>query len=536
MGGVCFLEHRRAQGTNSRFGKRHPNDALIVLPQNWPMDNLQTPLQMPLIVSRVSPVSLQDQIYSQIKQNITTQCLQRGVRLPSIRELSQQLHVSLNTVKLAYEQLLSEGYLVTSRGRGTFVTRSLPDDCLFSGENSVNGMDSERHASRFPPQFIGCSQTVSREMRFPPSIDFWVGRPDPDSFPLKIWQQLMVKNLQHAQTNLTDYGNPAGLEKLRQAIVDHLAQARGFRPDPCQVIVTAGIQEALNLASRLFISPGGTVATESPCYKGASYVFESYGARIIPTPVDEEGICVDSLPAERTGLLYITPSHQYPLGYILSMERRHKLLDWAAESGAYILEDDYDSDFRFERSPLPALRALDKRGSVIYLGTFSKSMGAGLRLGYMIVPKELIKPTITAKALFDNGNAWPVQATMADYMLSGGFTQHLRMIRQRCQLRRDHLLQELKRRFGDVKVSGLSSGMHIVWHLPASLPDAETIQRLAAEHDVGVYCPEGGAASVEGFPELNKRLLLFGYSSLSTTEITEGVARLSEALSERQSN
>lgn len=496
-----------------------------------PMDPLHSSIQMPLTVSRRSSCSLQEQIYHQIKHQITSQCLQQGSRLPSIRELSHQLNVSLNTVKLAYELLLLEGYLDTAKGIGSFVAWSLPDDVLISETCRQSSADTKRHASRFPPKFIGRSQTVSHEEHTPPLIDFWVGRADPAAFPLKPWRHLMVKNLQHAQQSLTDYGDPAGLEKLRLAIVDHIAQARGFRPDPRQIIITAGIQEALNLAARLFITRGTAVATEAPCYKGASYVFESYGARIIPTPVDESGICVDQLPKERTGLLYVTPSHQYPLGYILSMERRYRLLEWAAESGAYILEDDYDSDFRFEHSPLPALKSLDENGSVIYMGTFSKSMGAGLRLGYMIVPSELIEPATTAKTLFDNGTAWPVQATMADYMHTGGFAQHLRKIRHSCQQRRDHLLRELKRNFGDVVISGMSSGMHVVWHLPPDMPDAETIQKLAADKGVGVYCPEGGAASVAGFPELNKRYLLFGYSSLPITEISEGVARLSQALS-----
>lgn len=497
-----------------------------------PMDHAHTSVQIPMTVSRQSSLSLQDQIYQGIKQQITNRCLQRGSRLPSIRGLSQQLDVSLNTVKLAYEQLLLEGYLITSRGRGTFVAWSLPDDGLMTKACTQADTVKDRHASRFPLTFIGRSQAVSRDLRKPPLIDFWVGRADPDSFPLKDWRHLMVKNLQHAQTSLTDYGNPAGLEKLRLAIVEHVAQARGFRPDPEQIIITAGIQEALNLASRLFITPDAAVATESPCYKGASYVFESYGARIIPTQVDEDGICVDQLTTEKTSLLYVTPSHQYPLGHVLSMKRRYRLLEWAEETGAYILEDDYDSDFRFEHSPLPALKALDKNGSVIYMGTFSKSMGAGLRLGYMIVPSELIETATIAKTLFDNGNAWPVQATMADYMLCGDFARHLRKLRKSCLQRRDHLLCELKRCFGDVKISGASSGMHVVWHLPENMPDAETAQQLASDYGVGVYCPEGGAASVAGFPEQNKRFLLFGYSSVPIAEITEGVTRLAQAFTD----
>lgn len=489
------------------------------------------PFQLPITVSRDCSRSLQTQIYSQIRKLIAEGCLTVGHRVPPIRELAKMTGVSRNTVVLAYDQLIMEGYLETSRSKGTYVSQILPDRCLLSPNRRSTGNNPEnRQAHRFPPSFIGHRQIVAREMRNPPEIDFWVGRPDPRSFPIKAWRKLVDKNLLHAQTNLTDYGNPAGIARFRTAICDYLGQARGFHPQSRQVIVTAGIQEALDIVARLFLRAGSTLVTECPCYKGARYIFESYGAKLIPVPVDKDGMDTHQLPQERTVLTYVTPSHQYPLGYTLSIERRQQLLEWASKYGSFILEDDYDGDFRFSNAPLPALMSMDRCGSVIYLGTFSKSMGAGIRLGYMVVPDELVEATITAKALIDNGNAWLNQAAMADYMTSGGFARHVRKIRKSYLDKRDCLIHELHTYFGEIKVTGANAGMHLVWHLPAHLPNARRIQQLAEKVGVGVYSPEGGAASVEGCNDLDDRLLLLGYSSLSRREISEGIHRLAQSL------
>ena len=489
------------------------------------------PFQLPIIVSRDVAEPLQMQIYRQIRKFIGEGCLEVGARLPAIRALAELTGVSRNTVVLAYEQLIMEGYLETAAGKGTYVSQLLPDRCLLPSDDRLpSDSVEERQAHRFPPSFIGRRQIVAREMRNPPEFDFWVGRPDPRNFPIKDWRELINRNLLHGQSHLTDYGNPAGIERFRQAICDYLGQARGFHPHPRQVVVTAGIQEALDLASKLFLRGGSTMVTECPCYKGARYIFESYGANLVPVPVDRDGLDTRQLPQHRTVLCYVTPSHQYPLGHTLSMTRRRELLAWAAEYGSFILEDDYDGDFRYTKAPLPALMSLDTRGSVIYMGTFSKSMGAGLRLGYMVVPHELVEVAVTAKALIDNGNSWLNQATMADYMISGGFSRHVREIRMSYLDKRDRLVRELRKHFGDVSLSGTNAGMHLVWHLPSGMPDARLIQQRAAEYGVGVYSPEVGAVSVEGCTHWDKRILLFGYSSLSLSEISEGIHRLAKAL------
>ena len=225
---------------------------------------------------------------------------------------------------------------------------------------------------------------------------------------------------------------------------------------------------------------------------------------------------------QEISLAYVTPSHQYPMGATLSLERRVRLLDWAWEVGAYIVEDDYDSDFRHHGSPLTAVAGQDRHGCVIYMGTFSKSIGAGLRLGYLVVPSELVNPARTVKTLMDNGHSWLDQAVLADFISSGSYAQHLRRIRHTYLTRRDCLVNSLRKYFGEVQLSGLDGGMHVVWHLPEYFPLAEEVQKIAQDIGVGVYALEAAAACDFGHTEYSKRNLMLGYSSVSEKQIHEG--------------
>jgi GntR family transcriptional regulator/MocR family aminotransferase len=219
------------------------------------------------------------------------------------------------------------------------------------------------------------------------------------------------------------------------------------------------------------------------------------------------------------------------MGVTLNLNRRMRLLEWAWETGAYIIEDDYDSDFRYTGSPLTALAGLDKHGCVFYMGTFSKSIGAGIRMGYLVVPRELIHPARTAKALMDNGHAWLDQATLADFISSGSFMRHLRRIRHSYLLRRDCLVEELHRHFGEVRLSGLEGGMHLIWHLPSTFPAANELQRIAENVGVGVYTLEAGAGFRYECNRCGEHALMLGYSSVPETMIREGIARLAKAIS-----
>ncbi|MCZ2414835.1 MAG: PLP-dependent aminotransferase family protein [Burkholderiales bacterium] len=361
-------------------------------------------------------------------------------------------------------------------------------------------------------------------------LALWLGRLDPHSFPLKAWRRLLNRTLVTAGARLTEYRDPAGLVELRRAIADRLGPTRGIKIEPEQVIMVAGCQEGLNLTARLLLREGDTVAIENPAYQGAAYLYESYHTRLVPVRVDDCGLSVDDLPKEGAALLYITPSHQYPMGYTLTLERRLRLLDWAWRTGTYVVEDDYDSDFRYRDSPVAALMGLDSHDCVIYIGTFSKSLGPGLRLGYLVVPRHLAGPARAVKTLLDNGRPWLEQAVLSSFIATGGYTNHLRRIRQSYAERREHLMECLRRHFGETKVSGAECGMHIAWHLPQDLPRAPVLQTMAAERDVGIYTLRSGAVCDFGGCAYSERTILLGFSSLNERQIRRGVEGIAAAV------
>jgi GntR family transcriptional regulator/MocR family aminotransferase len=305
---------------------------------------------------------------------------------------------------------------------------------------------------------------------------------------------------------------------------------RSIETGPDEIIVVGGCQDGLNLVSRILLEAGSTAVVEQPCYQGAAFLFESFGASIFPVPVDDRGIDCRRLPNIKNAIAYVTPSHQYPLGVTMSLERRLELLAWAAKTNSYILEDDYDSDFRFHGAPVAALKGLDRMGRVIYLGTFSKSLGAGLRLGYVIVPSELIDKARHMKTLMNNGQPWLEQATLADFMRGGSYERHVRQIRKRYHLRRTALLSALKKYFGDAEIVGDEAGMHLAWRLPEGLPPASEVERLAIDAGVGVYTLASGGAVSYGAPPENEKYLVLGFSSLTEREIANGISRLAEVL------
>ena len=486
-------------------------------------------MEIPISLDPKSRQSLQAQLYEQVRKLILGGRLKPGTPLPASRALAGQLGVSRNTVMLAYERLSAEGYLQTREAIGTFVSFELPEDCLTAKRlASANENRVQDFAARRAIVFEGRAQAVVNERRL--AYDFWLGRPDPHSFPIKAWRRLINRKLVTAGTCLTEYRDPSGLIDLRQTIADHIGPARGINVAPDQIVIVAGCQEGLNLTARLLLREGMSVAIENPAYQGAAYLYESYRARLMPICVDENGLCVDELPQEGAALLYVTPSHQYPMGFTLSLERRLRLLDWAWRTGTYIVEDDYDSDFRYRGSPIAALMGLDSHGCVIYMGTFSKSIGAGLRLGYLVVPKHLAAPVRTAKALLDNGHPWLEQAVLAEFLAGRGYDNHLRRIRQSYAERRDCLTDCLRRHFGEVTVSGSECGMHIAWHLADELPRAAELQAMAAEHGVGIYTLQSGAACDFGGCAYSERAIMLGFSSLNERQIRNGVERIAAAV------
>jgi GntR family transcriptional regulator/MocR family aminotransferase len=486
-------------------------------------------MQLPLHVDPAKGVSLRRQLADQIRHMIVEGLLPPGGEVPSTRTLSLQLNVARNTVVRAYETLIGEGYLEARSAAATFVCRDLPNRCTAVARTTVAG----RAASGRLPIPLDLSEMrlglfSSPAERLP--YDFRIGRPDASLFPKAAWRRLAVECLGASQRALTDYGDPAGLWSLRTAIAGHLRHARGIRARPEDVIVVAGSQEGLNLVGRLLNVSDATIAIEDPSYQGAAFAMRSLGARICPVPVEGEGFDLSALGGRRAKLAYVTPSHQFPLGVTMSVGRRVQLLEWAHRTGAYVLEDDYDSDFRYHSSPLLALKALDRYDRVIYLGTFSKSIGPGLRLGYVVVPEHLAETARTLKALMKNGHPWLDQAVVSEFVASGAFQNHLVRIRRQYMLRRDRLMLELERLLGPLRFEGVDGGMHLTCHLPDDVPPAHDLQQKLKRVGVGIYSLAEAPVTRHARFADDDRIALFGYPCLHEGEISEAVGRIGRVL------
>jgi GntR family transcriptional regulator / MocR family aminotransferase len=478
-------------------------------------------------LDRDSSQSLQEQIFTRIREQIVAGILRPGSPVPSSRILAAQLKVSRNSVIFGYERLINEGYLVARPMVGTFIADILPDQAV--GPTPDDGAEDlpEVSESRGAHVFSGRQHGILNNSSIP--IDFWTQRTDPRAFPLKTWRRLVMQSLASAGHNLTEYGDPCGLMALRTEIAEHVGSTRGIQVRPEQVVILAGAQLALNLVLRLLASQGDEIVVENPCNQGAAYLFESHHMRLRPIAIDRSGIDANAVAATDARLVYLTPSHQFPMGATLSLERRRTILRWAQRTGAYVIEDDYDSEFRYDGAPLPAMKALGP-DHVIYLGTFSKSLGAGLRTGFAIFPEHLVDAAATAKALLDNGQVWLEQAALARFMQNGGFMRHLRRSQQHYFSRRNALISRMRERFGDVDLLGTEAGTHIAWRLPASLVPAHNIKAIARTRNIGIYTVQsGGGHEYEG-SHFEANWLLLGYASLSEDQIRAGIDRLEEAL------
>jgi GntR family transcriptional regulator/MocR family aminotransferase len=496
-------------------------------------------MQLPIKLDRSSPTPLATQLAEQLGEAIREGRIRAGTRLPSSRMLSEQLDVGRNTVMRAYETLTIEGLAESRAASGFFATPDVPSATVqpvfARGEFGAAGAAPEAVARSSAPASSPTSApgvrrraNASRERNF---TDFIPGRPNVDAFPVKLWRRMLLGRLSYGGSlGLSEHGDPAGLPALRAAIAEHVSMSRAVRADPAQIIVVGGIQEGLTLAARVLMSPGTTVVTEDPCHEGAALVFEAAGARLHGLPLDEDGLVTAQLP--ETGdaaLAYVTPAHQYPTGHALSPARRAELISWARRRGGLILEDDYDSEFQYDGSPLQAL-AGTAPDCTVYLGTFSTTLGAGLRLGFMIVPPALVEPVRAAKSLLNHGNAWLEQAALADFMRSGGYRAHVTRCRAQYKESRDALLGAMRRTFGKVEISGEAAGLHVLWRLPAGVPEAARLQELARGQRVGVYSLAAAGVRELAPSPLGKRSLLLGYAGLRPEQIDQGMARLSDAV------
>jgi GntR family transcriptional regulator/MocR family aminotransferase len=486
-------------------------------------------MQISVLLDRSRPESLTTQMVDQIREAIRCARIGPGTRLPSSRRLSEQLAISRNTVVRAYDLLLMEG-----------IVESRPASGIYVAEQPLTHPAPVRQAHDAGDQLLRTRMPMPLRpgrLRSPLQVshnrllyDFFPDRPSADVFPLKTWRRLLQSNLSHGgAAGLSHYGEPAGLPALRTAIANHLSAARGIVADPSRIVVVSGIQEALTLAARLYLARGALSVVEDPCYRGAALAFEAAGAELASVAIDQDGLIPDDLPRRTASLLYTTPSHQYPTGATLSAARRGEVIDWARRHGCYIIEDDYDCDIRYQGSHLPPLAAFAP-DCTIYVGTFSKSLGAGLRLGYIVVPEHIAEAVCIEKSLINSGNPWLEQATLADFMHNGSYAAHLLRVRAHHRDNRDCLVAALRRNFGEVMVEGLAGGLHVLWHLPPGIPDAVTVEALAREARVGVYSLSSARVHFQRRTALTARAILLGYAALSEKQIEKGIARLSDAI------
>lgn len=473
--------------------------------------------------------TLYQQLYAGLRQAILSGRLSAGLRLPSTRDLAAALQLSRNTVIAAFEQLVAEGYLESRVGDGTYVSPALPDELALVNRraHAVNAPKNKAVAPHFSQRhhLITTAPMGGSTDEHAPRA-FRTGIPALDVFPAQVWSRLVAQQWRYVTTDLLTYGDARGYWPLRQAIAEYLGAARGVRCTAEQVLITAGSQHALDLVAQVLLDPGDPVWIEDPGYRGARAALLGVGAQLLPIPVDEEGLCVEvgatQHPVAR--LAYVTPSHQYPTGATMSITRRLALLAWARQQNAWILEDDYDSEYRYRGRPLAALQGLDQAERVLYSGTFSKVLFPGLRLGYLVTPPALTAAFTHALQLAHRYLSVFDQAVLAAFILDGHFARHIRRMRTLYAERQQTLVTALQQRLGAyVTVGCAEAGLHLVAWCNGTFAD----QPLAnAAWQAGV---EVAPLSTYAMRTPTRHGLVLGYGMLTPSEIRTGVDKLATA-------
>ena len=469
---------------------------------------------MDLHIDLTGNARLGEAIYRQLRQAIVHGRLRTGDRLPATRHLAHTLDVARSTVTVAYERLAGEGLIESRVGAGTFVSAQIaraPPVPLARQQRSVL---TARPAWGAVP--------LSSAFAHPARFDFRTGLPDATLFPRQAWHRLLGRGLREAAAEAGIYGEPAGHPALRAAIARHIGTSRGVQASADDVTISNGTQQAVDIIARVLLEPGDTVVVEAPGYTPPRYLFESLGMRVVGVPVDHEGLVVDALPA-RARLVQVTPSHQYPLGVPLSLRRRIALLAWAERSNAAIIEDDYDSEFRFDGRQVPPLATLDTAGRVIYVGSFSKSILPTLRLGFLVAPPALRAAVHRAKYVADWHSEVPIQAALARFIDDGGFARHIRRMNNIYRERHARVVAALRGPFADeFELLPSSHGLHVAaLARSASVPRIEAFAQRAARRGVAIHT----LASIGG-RESVRAGLAFGYGAIPTPLIDQGLERL----------
>ena len=469
------------------------------------------------------------QLYGQVRDLILTGRLRAGSRLPSTRALAGEIGVSRTTTIAAYEQLTAEGYLESRVGAGAYVAELLPESVL-SGRDP----DDARSGLASVAEHRAAAAKVETP---PPEVDvnpraFNPGLPEERAFPIDEWQRLIARSHRRLRPEILFERHPGGFRPLREAIAEHLGSMRGLQCSAEQVIVTSGAREACDLIARALIEPHDRVWIEDPNYPIVVEALQANGAGVVPVPVDGEGFDFGRAYEMDSGakLAFVTPSRQYPLGTTLSLNRRLALIDWANREAGWVVEDDFDSEYRYAGRPLASLMTLDEAGRVIYLGSFSKVMFWGLRLGWLVVPKALIAPFLKAQSDYGSLASIVAQPALAEFISTGRFAAHIRKMRKLYAARQRHLVAEINRLCsGQLITTPQDGGMHLVAKLSPEIPACvsdELICKKAVELGLGIR-------PLSRFYKIAppQRGLVIGYACVDEEEITAGVEALAEIIS-----
>jgi GntR family transcriptional regulator / MocR family aminotransferase len=456
-------------------------------------------------VERTNSKTLTQQVYEQLRQYILNGDLKTDEKLPSTRELAKSLGISRNIILEVYDQLAAEGYLIVRPKSGSFVA---PGSLFLKNKPDLQVKQSEL--------FTKDHQDM---------IDFKAATPAMDHFPRKIWGRLAKDVCNDSPDAIFGYQSAEGIFALREEISRYIYRTRGVVSEPQQVMITSGATQALSLLTELLIKNNKFVAVEDPVTDEMRTIFSYAGASLCPIPVDDKGINPDGLSQENPpAFIFVLPSHQFPMGVTLTIQRRIQLIEYAREHNCYIVEDDYDSEFTYEGTPVHSVQGLDP-GKVIYVGTFSKILSPGLRIGYVVLPKELIEPFKKMKWYTDRHHASLEQLILTKFMKEGHFDRHIRKMKRIYKQRREALVESLKSQFPECVILGQAAGMHLVVEIPRvsiHQPLIEWIQNYGVQvYSVNHY-------SLVKNVHVNKMVL--GYGSLPLEKIEEGVRRLKEAI------
>ena len=477
-------------------------------------------------MDRRSDQPLNAQVYRALRSAITLGSLRGGQRVPSSRSMSAELNVSRITVLGAYAQLRAEGYFETRKGAGTFISGSLPEHLTQVKRPAVG-----RTQKASGPRPVARRALLYPERPTRPWIAglgaFAVHQPAFEEFPYTTWSRLVTHHSKNPNARAIHCIDPMGSRRFREAICDYLRTARAVQAEPEQIMIVSGSQQALQITANVLLDPGTPVWMEEPGYRLARDVFIAAGCRPIPIPVDAGGLNVTAgiKRCAHARAAYVTPSHQYPLGSTMSAARRLQLLNWAQQHGAWVIEDDYDSEYRFESAPVSSLQGLDTNERVIYIGTFSKVLFASLRLGYMVIPPDLVERFVAVRHVMDIFPPYLYQDVVADFMREGHFARHIRRMRLLYSGRRRVLVEQLRKVFGDTfEIHGAEAGMHLTAAFCGDRDDVGIATRAATQ---GLWLWPLSASYVTRH---DRKVFILGYGNVGVQAIPAAVEKLRVAL------